>query len=287
MENILELKNVSKKYADFELLNINFNVLKGSILGLIGSNGAGKTTTIKLILNLIKRNSGDITIFGLDNIKNEKEIKENIGIVFNENCFHQDLKPFQINNILKNIYKVWESNKFYNYLSQFQIPKNKTIKTFSTGMKMKLSLAAALSHPTKLLILDEPTSGLDPVIRNEILDILLEYIQDEEKSIILSSHITSDLEKISDYIVLLNDGKIEFNESKESLLEHYKIIKGTKEQLKNANEKDFISIRISQFSFEALIYSTPKIMNKYKNFTFDKANIEDIMLFFARSDKIC
>lgn len=287
MENILELKNVSKKYADFELLNINFNVSKGSILGLIGSNGAGKTTTIKLILNLIKRNSGDITIFGLDNIKNEKEIKENIGIVFNENCFHQDLKPFQINNILKNIYKVWESNKFYNYLSQFQIPKNKTIKTFSTGMKMKLSLAAALSHPTKLLILDEPTSGLDPVIRNEILDILLEYIQDEEKSIILSSHITSDLEKISDYIVLLNDGKIEFNESKESLLEHYKIIKGTKEQLKNANEKDFISIRISQFSFEALIYSTPKIMNKYKNFTFDKANIEDIMLFFARSDKIC
>ena len=205
MENILEVKNLSKKYDKFELKDINITLQKGMIMGLIGENGAGKSTTIRSILNLININSGEIKIFGLDNKKNERKIKEDIGVVLDDSFLSEYLNPSDINKIMKNIYKNWDENLYFKYLEEFKLPKDKISKEYSSGMKMKLKIIVALSHHPKLLILDEPTSGLDPVARNEILDIFREFIQDEEHGIFVSSHITSDLEHIADYITFIND----------------------------------------------------------------------------------
>ena len=202
MENILEVKNLSKKYKDFELKNINFKLKKGMIMGFIGENGAGKTTTIKAILDIIKNYKGEIKIFGLDNKKNEKMIKEDIGVVLDDMFFPEILMPIDINSIMKDNYKNWDSNLYFKYLSDFSLPKNKQIKTFSKGMRKKLEIVTALSHHPKLLILDEPTSGLDPIARNEVIDIFQDFIQNEECSILLSSHITTDLEHIADFYYL-------------------------------------------------------------------------------------
>ena len=210
MENNIELKNVSKKYKDFELKDISFNV-QGCIVGLIGENGAGKTTTIKSILNITKA-EGDIKIFGKDNKKDEKEIKEKIGVVLEDSFLSDYLTAKQINSIMKDIYEIWDENKYRNLLKQFNLPTNKLIKDFSSGMKMKLKIATAISHNSKVLILDEPTSGLDPVVRNEILDIFRKYVEeDETRSILFSTHITTDLEHLSDYILFIENGKIIFN----------------------------------------------------------------------------
>ena len=211
MKNNIELQNVSKKYKDFELKNISFDVPEGCIIGLIGENGAGKTTTIKSILNITKA-EGVIKIFGKNSKENEKEIKENIGVVLDDSFLSEYLTTKQINSIMKDIYKTWNENKYINLLKQFDLPSNKLIKDFSSGMKMKLKIATAISHEPKILILDEPTSGLDPVVRNEILDIFRKYIQeDETRSILLSTHITTDLEHISDYIVFIEKGNMIFN----------------------------------------------------------------------------
>ena len=208
MENNIELKNVSKKYKDFELKDISFNVPQGCIVGLIGENGAGKTTTIKSILNITKA-EGDIKIFGKDNKKDEKEIKEKIGVVLEDSFLSDYLTAKQINSIMKDIYEIWDENKYRNLLKQFNLPTNKLIKDFSSGMKMKLKIATAISHNSKVLILDEPTSGLDPVVRNEILDIFRKYVEeDETRSILFSTHITTDLEHLSDYILFIENGKI-------------------------------------------------------------------------------
>ena len=195
MENILEIKNLSKKYDSFELKNINIELPKGTIMGFIGENGAGKTTTIKSILNIINKDSGQIKIFGLDN--KETKIKEDIGVVLDDSFLSEYLNPLGINKIMKNIYKNWDEKLYFKYLEDFKLSKEKISKEYSNGMKMKLKIAVALSHHPKLLILDEPTSGLDPIARNEILDIFQEFIQDENKGIFVSSHITSDLEHIA------------------------------------------------------------------------------------------
>ena len=224
MENNIELKNVSKKYKDFELKDISFNVPQGCIVGLIGENGAGKTTTIKSILNITKA-EGDIKIFGKDNKKDEKEIKEKIGVVLEDSFLSDYLTAKQINSIMKDIYEIWDENKYRNLLKQFNLPTNKLIKDFSSGMKMKLKIATAISHNSKVLILDEPTSGLDPVVRNEILDIFRKYVEeDETRSILFSTHITTDLEHLSDYILFIENGKIIFNMPTGELLENYGII---------------------------------------------------------------
>ena len=219
MENILEIKDLSKKYDGFELKNINIKLPKGTIMGFIGENGAGKTTTIKLILNIIKKNEGEIKIFGLDNIKEEKRIKEDIGVVLDDSFLSEYLNPLDINKIMKNIYKNWDEELYFKYINEFKLPKDKISKEYSTGMKMKLKIAVALSHHPKLLILDEPTSGLDPIARNEILDIFQDFIQDEEHGIFVSSHITSDLEHIADYVTFINEGEIVFTKTRDELLE--------------------------------------------------------------------
>ena len=207
MNTILKVEHLSKKYEHFCLRDISFSLPSGCIMGLIGENGAGKTTTLKLILNLIRRDGGSVEIFGKDGIQEEKSVKEQIGVVLDEGGFHEMLTPRDIGNIMKGVYlKSWDGALYQRYLERFSLPGRKQIKEFSRGMKVKLSIAAALSHHPRFLLLDEATSGLDPVMRDEILDIFQEFITEENHAVLLSSHITSDLEKIADYITLSTKG---------------------------------------------------------------------------------
>lgn len=280
MESAIKISNLSKKYSDFCLDNISIDLPKGCIMGFIGENGAGKSTTIKLILDLIHRDNGSITILGKDNKKELTLIKENIGVVMDECFFPENISAKNINLIMKNIYKTWDEKKFTELVKNFNLPENKIVKDYSKGMKMKLSIAVALSHDSKLLILDEATSGLDPIVRDEILDVFLEFIQNEEHSIFISSHIISDLEKICDYITFIHKGKIIFSESKDSLLENYGILKCSLEDYKNIDKSIVKGSRKNSFGVEALV-----LQNKIKgNYVIDKASIEDIMLFIVKEN---
>lgn len=285
MNNILEVKNVYKKYKGFELKNINITLPKGMILGLIGENGAGKTTTIKAILNVINIDNGKIKIFGLDNKENEKKIKEDIGVVLDDSFLSEYLNPTDINKIMKNIYKNWDEKLYFKYIEEFKLPKEKISKEYSSGMKMKLKIAVALSHHPKLLILDEPTSGLDPVARNEILDIFQDFIQDEEKSILVSSHITSDLEHIADYITFINEGEIVFTKTRDELIENYGIVKCSEEEFKKINKQDFIKYKKNRYEYDILVEDKKEFKKKYDAQIIDKPTIEDIMLIHIKGEK--
>ena len=278
MENILEIRNLSKHYAGFSLKNINLTLPKGSIIGFVGENGAGKSTTIKLILNLIHRDSGDISVLGMDNIKEENRIKEDIGVVFDESSFPDNVRAADVSLIMKNIYKNWDNSLFCSYLQKFSLPAKKIVKEYSRGMKMKLAIAVALSHHARLLILDEATSGLDPVVREEILDIFFEFIQDEENAIFISSHIISDLEKIADYIALIHEGELLFMETKDQLLSDYGICKCSNADYERMDQNIVISSRKNQFGVEALV----KKKDLQGDFTVDNASIEEIILFQIR-----
>lgn len=285
MKNNIELQNLSKRYKDFELKNISFNVPQGCIVGLIGENGAGKTTTIKSILNITK-SEGTIKIFGEDIRKNEKKIKEKIGVVLDDSFLSEYLTTKQINSIMKDIYSTWEENKYIKLLKQFNLPLNKIIKEFSSGMKMKLKIAVAISHNPQILILDEPTSGLDPVVRNEILDIFRKYIEeDETRSILLSSHITTDLEHISDYIIFIENGNIVFNMPTPELLENYGVIKCSKNDFLKIDSKDYIRYKKGKYQYEVLTNDKNNIRKKYNITTIDKSSIEEIMLFYIKGEK--
>lgn len=285
MEYAIEVKNLNKQYKKFKLDNVTFNVEKGTIMGFIGENGAGKSTTIKAILNLIKKDSGVIKILGKDIIKNEKEIKENLGIVLDGNNFHENLKIKDINKIMKAIYKHWDETEFYKYLERFNIDITKKIKEFSKGMKMKLSIAIALSHKAKILILDEATAGLDPVVRDEILDIFMEFIQSEENSILMSSHITSDLEKIADYITFIHEGRIIFSENKDSLIYDRGIVKCSESDFKTIKEEDRLFYKRGSFSYKVLVKDKYEFSKTYPDLVIDNSNLEEIMLFYIRGEK--
>lgn len=285
MENILEIKNLSKKYNGFELKNVNIELPKGMIMGFIGENGAGKTTTIKAILNIISRDSGEIKIFGLDNKDNERKIKEDIGVVLDDSFLSEYLNPLDINKIMKNIYKSWDEKLYFKYIEDFKLPKEKISKEYSSGMKMKLKIAVALAHHPKLLILDEPTSGLDPVARNEILDIFQEFIQDENKGIFVSSHITSDLEHIADYITFINNGEIIFTKTRDELLENYGIVKCSEEQFKKIDKKDYIKYKKNRYEYDVLIENKYEFKKIYDISVIDKPTIEDIMLIYIKGEK--
>ena len=285
MKNNIELQNLTKKYVGFELKDISFSVPEGCIVGLIGENGAGKTTTIKSILNITKAD-GVIKIFGKDNKEYEKEIKKEIGVVLDDSFLSDYLTAKQINSIIKDAYKNWDENKFYDLLKQFNLPTDKLVKDFSSGMKMKLKIATAISHNPKLLILDEPTSGLDPVVRSEILDIFRKYIEeDETRSILLSTHITTDLEHISDYIVFIEKGKMVFNLPTNKLLENYGIIKCSEEDFLKIDKNDYIKYRKQKYQYEILTSNKNNIRKKYNIATIDKPSIEDIMLFYIKGEK--
>ena len=285
MENILEIKNLSKKYNGFELKNVNIELPKGMIMGFIGENGAGKTTTIKSILNKINRDSGEIKIFGLDNKENERKIKEDIGVVLDDSFLSEYLNPADINKIMKNIYKNWDEKLYFKYIEDFKLPKEKISKEYSSGMKMKLKIAVALAHHPRLLILDEPTSGLDPVARNEILDIFQEFIQDENKGIFVSSHITSDLEHIADYITFINNGEIIFTKTRDELLENYGIVKCSEEQFKKIDKKDYIKYKKNRYEYDVLIEDKYEFKKKYDISVIDKPSLEDIMLIYIKGEK--
>lgn len=281
MNNVLEINNITKDYKKFKIDNISFNLPKGYIMGFIGANGAGKTTTIKLILNMIKRDSGEIKVFSLDNIREEERIKEQIGVVFDE-CYY--LEDWTLNDVEKAVsmfYKNWNSSIYEKYLKEFNLARDKKVKDLSRGMKMKLMIAVAFSHEAKLLILDEPTSGLDPVARDEFLDILRDYIEDEEKSVIFSSHITSDIEKIADYITYINNGKIIFTGEKDEFLEKYCIIKGGKEDITESQKKEIIGLRIHSTGFEGLI-ELKKAVGFSSKVIIEKASLDEIMIYMNK-----
>lgn len=278
MENCIEIKGIGKKYAQFTLDNVSFTVPCGTVMGFIGENGAGKSTTIKAILGLMKPDSGEITVLGEDSRQLSQEAKEKIGVVFDGLTFPNTLNAIQLDKIMANIYKSWSSETFFGYIRRFELPLKKKFKTFSRGMEMRLGIAAALSHNPQLLVLDEPTSGLDPVMRSEILDIFLEFMQDESHSILLSSHITSDLEHIADYITFIHKGKVVFTEERNEMHDKYRIIKCSEEQLAQIDKADIIGMRKTRFCCEALTENA----EKYPDLTADIPSIDDIMVFYVK-----
>ncbi|MGN0374415.1 MAG: ABC transporter ATP-binding protein [Butyrivibrio sp.] len=275
MNNVLELHNVTKDYGDFKLDNVSLTVGQGGICGFIGQNGAGKTTTIKLIMNVIKRDTGEIKVFGQSIDTDSKKTKERIGIVYDEMGFHDFLTPKQLNTILKNIYSNWDETAFYTYLKRFSLPSGKKCGDFSRGMRMKLQIAAAMSHNADLLIMDEPTSGLDPIVRTEILQIFQEYVTDENHTILLSSHITGDLDRIADEVIFINGGKIILSGNKDELLMKYGIIKCAKESVDKIDKKDIVSVRSSAFCEEVMVSDR----SKYADFPMEPATLEEILIF--------
>ena len=278
----VELKNVSKKYDDFELKNISFAIEEGTIMGLIGENGAGKTTIIKAILSILNYD-GEILVFG---DKLNVENKQYINAVLDDIFLSEYLNAKEIDSILSGIYKNRDSSYFFELVEKFGLSRTKSMKDFSKGMRVKLKIATALSSKPRLLILDEPTSGLDPVVRDEILDILLEFVEDEKNSILISSHITTDLEKIADYITYVEKGELIFSKDKYELLENYGVLRCSEEDFKNI-EKSFIErYKINKYNTEALINNTDEFKAGYSNMVVDKLELDEMMVFYAKGEKM-
>ena len=285
MKNSIEIRGLCKSYGDFALENINLTLPGGSILGLIGENGAGKTTTIKCILNMIRRDAGEITLLGRDNIREECRAKADVGVVLDECFFHDTLRPWDVARILAPVYQSWDNQLFGHYLEKFRLPEKKRIKEFSRGMKMKLSLSAALAHRPRLLILDEATAGLDPVVRDEILDEFLGFISDEDHSILVSSHIISDLEKVADYIAYIHQGQVVLSDSKDAILDSYGRVGCTARELEAVDPEDLLRVRRGTFGCEALVADRAEFMRKYPGLEAERTTLEDIMLFIGKGEK--
>lgn len=283
--NILEIKGLTKHYSDFTLRGLNLEIPYGCIMGLMGENGAGKSTTIKSILNLIHKDEGSICIFGEEISDENARLREKIGIVLEGLNLPDTIKALEVNKMMKGIYRNWDSDCFYQYLDQFNINKKKKIKEYSKGMKMKLALAIALSHSASLLILDEPTSGLDPVVREEVLDILREFVMDEEHSVLISSHIISDLEKTADYAAFIHQGRLVLCEEKDRLLEEYRIIKSSRDDMMQMEKEGRISvagIRENRYGAEALAKINGSLRTR-EGVAVEAATLEEIMLFLIHS----
>lgn len=282
MNYAFEIKNLTKRFTGFTLENISLAVPGGSIMGLIGENGAGKSTTIKCLLGLLRPDSGSISVLGGDPA--DPAVREWIGVVLDECPFHGGLTAQQVGKIMAREYKAWHPELYENYLKKFDLPRNLFIKEFSKGMKMKLSIAAALAHHPKLLILDEPTGGLDPVVRNEILDEFLEFIKDEEHSVLLSSHITSDLERVADYITYLHKGNVFLAGEKDALLEEHGRLACTAAELKRVDKNFLVGVREGRFGSEALIRNKADFCRRYPELAVDPVTLEEIMVFTVRGD---
>lgn len=285
MKNIIEIENLVKKYDDSFELNINnLNLKSGTVIGLIGENGAGKTTLIKSILGIINKDCGKIKIFGEESGKKEEEIKENIGLVLDNIFFPEILTPSDVNLIMKDIYKNWDVSLFMQYLKDFKLEPKKKIKTFSKGMRKKLEIATALAHHPKLLILDEATSGLDPVVRGEVLDIFLDFIQDEEHTILFSTHITSDLESIADHIIFMDEGKVILEKRRDEITDQYGVLKCDINDFEKIEKEDIIRYRKNKYDYEILIKDRDKMKKKYKNSVVDKISIDELMILMIKGE---
>lgn len=251
--NALEIKNLSKSFTGFKLDNIGFTLPSGCILGLVGENGAGKSTTIKLILDMLHKDSGSIKVLGRDNTEDIKSIKEEVGVVMDEAGIPECLNARQVGKIMSGTFNNWDGAYYAETLKKLSIPDNKQYKELSRGMKMKLGIAIAVSHGSKLLLLDEPTSGLDPVVRDEVVEMFNEFTRDENHSILISSHIVSDLEKLCDYIAFLHKGKLLLFEEKDVLLGEYGVIHCTKEQLGELDKTAILHKKITPYGAEAIV----------------------------------
>lgn len=276
--NALEIKNLTKKYKGFKLDNISLTLPSGCIMGVIGENGAGKSTTIRSVLGMVKPDSGDINIMGR---KLDAGLKNDIGVVLDEVGLPNSVNVLDVNKIMKKFFKNWDEKQFFKYIDSFSLPKDKKFADFSRGMKMKLGIAVALSHNAKLLILDEPTSGLDPLVRDEIIDILNDFTRDDDHSILISSHIVSDLEKICDYIAFIHNGRLMLCEEKDVLLEKYKFINVTEQQLSELDQSAIRGKKVGKFGVEA-IAEAEKIPATFSSVPI---TIEDLFVFMAKEDK--
>lgn len=276
--NAIEIKGLKKSFGDFEIDNIDLVLPSGCIMGLVGENGAGKSTTIRLILDIIARDGGEIKVLGKDNKKDFHITKQDIGIVLDNVGFYDSFRATDVAKIMKKAYENWSDKEFFEYLERFSVPSKKKYKELSKGMKMKLNIAIALSHDAKLLILDEPTNGLDPVIRDEIIDIFGEFTRDENRSVLISSHITSDLEKICDYFAFMKNGKLVLCEEKDRLLEKYCILQCSEEDLKSIDESAVLHKKSSPYGVSALCEreKLPEGMN------ISSADIEEIFVLMMK-----
>lgn len=281
MENVAELKSVTKNFKGFSVENSDLQVKKGFVTGFIGANGTGKSTTIKMMMNLLKPDAGEIKLFGLDYRTHEKAIKERIGFVYDGNVFYEGLNLKDIRRIVGPAYNHWDDTLFYQYAEQFELPLNKAMKTFSKGMQMKASLAIALSHHAELIIMDEPTSGLDPIFRRELMDLLQELMLDGNRTIFFSTHITTDLDRIADYIAFINRGELIFNQSIHDVNENYALVKGGTDLLDSDTKKPFVHIHRAPTGFEALTDNIKAVKNIFgDSVVMEQASLEDIMYYF-------
>lgn len=280
--NAIEIKNLNKSYKDFSLKDISFNIESGTIMGLVGQNGAGKTTIIKCITGLIKYD-GEILVLGE---KLNLDVKNKIGVVFEDFFVSNYANVKDVNKILGGIYKNWDSKFYFELVEKLELPLNKKFKDFSKGMKMKLKIACAMSIRPELLILDEPTSGLDPVVRDEILDLLLEFIEDEKHSFLISSHITSDLEKIADYITFVKNGEIIFSEEKYELIENMGLLKCSEVDFENIDKSSVVRYKKEKYFVEALINNREEFKNIYPNLVVDSPSIDEIMVLYSRGEEV-
>lgn len=283
MEVILQVNNVSKSFKAFSLKNINISIKENCITGFLGKNGAGKTTLIKIILGLIHKDEGNIIYFNNPNLQ-EKDIKDKIGVVLDDGYFYDNLTLNQMKDLVSSAYSNWNNGKYENYIKRFRLDGKQIIASLSKGMKMKYALSLALSHNADLLIMDEPTSGLDPEVRRELMYILKEYIQEDGKSVLFSTHITSDLEQVADEIIIINEGKILEQISKDELLEKYRLIKGSNSILEKLNKDDLALINKTNYGFSAITNKQEEIKKEFPQIIIERTNLEDI--FLAKTEAI-
>ncbi|RAK17140.1 ABC-2 type transport system ATP-binding protein [Anoxybacillus vitaminiphilus] len=282
MKAVLEVNNLKKELGSFSLEQLTFSLKEGCITGFIGVNGSGKTTTIKTILGLYPKDNGSIKFFGKEMKKNECEIKNRIGVVLDEGYFYEEMTLKEMKSIIAPAYTNWDESVFLNYINRFNLKLDQKIATLSKGMRMKFAITLALSHHADLLIMDEPTSGLDPLIRNELMEILLDFMEEEGKSVFFSTHITSDLEKVADMLILIDNGKIVFNESKDELLERHALIKGDNRLINEHSTKLFLRLRQTPFGFEGITNKVDQVREQMKDIIIERPTIEDVMLAYVK-----
>lgn len=281
MENkALEIINLNAKVGSFSLRNINFSVEKGTIMGFIGKNGAGKTTLIKTILDIIEKNSGEVLFNGIPMYDNEQKVKSKIGVVYDSLIYPLNLMPVKVKNIIAPFYETFDHKKFYELMKRFDLDPMKKLKNYSRGMQMKFGVIMAVCHNPELIILDEPTAGLDPIARTEVMDLLLELMQNEERAILFSTHIVSDLEKIADYITMINQGKIIFSNGKDELLDMYSLVHIGKEDMTDKIKNELIGLKESSFGYMALSAAKSKLEN-IPGVKTSRPTIEDIMIYMG------
>lgn len=282
MKMMLEVQELTRSYDKFTLDHVTFSVPGGTIMGLIGENGAGKSTTIRAILGLIHRDAGEVRFCGEPLTTDSKTLKEDIGVVFDNIAFYPELTVEMAGNICRKSYARWDDTYYQELLQQFALEPKKKIKDLSRGMKMKLSLAIAFAHHPKLLLLDEPTGGLDPVVRDDLLELFLDFVQDEEHAILLSSHITSDLEKAADYVTFLHEGKVLFSKSKDELIYQYGILRCGKELFETLEPSEILAWRKKDYAYDVLVADRAAVQRKYRDAVVDAATVDEIMVLYVK-----